>query len=81
MSRQQKTDSPCLGLQASVKTGLAEHHRIATGIAHRFEELARGATGNRDHAAFLPGIADRLQKSSAGFPKPNRSWWQRLFGQ
>jgi hypothetical protein len=29
-----------------------------------------------------PGsIADRLQKSSAGFPKPARSWWQRLFGQ
>jgi hypothetical protein len=27
------------------------------------------------------GIADRLQKSSAEFPRPNRSWWQRLFGQ
>ena len=26
-------------------------------------------------------IAERLQKSSAGFPKPARSWWQRLFGQ
>jgi hypothetical protein len=27
------------------------------------------------------GIAERLQKSSADFPKPSRSWWQRLFGQ
>ena len=26
-------------------------------------------------------IAERLQKSSADLPKPNRSWWQRLFGQ
>jgi hypothetical protein len=27
-----------------------------------------------------PGsIAERLQKSSAGIPKPPRSWWQRLF--
>jgi hypothetical protein len=25
------------------------------------------------------GIAERLQKSSADFPKPARSWWQRLF--
>ncbi len=27
------------------------------------------------------GLADRLQKSSADYPRPNRSWWQRLFGQ
>jgi hypothetical protein len=26
-------------------------------------------------------VAERLQKSSADFPKPARSWWQRLFGQ
>jgi hypothetical protein len=26
-------------------------------------------------------IAERLQKSSADFQKPARSWWQRLFGQ
>jgi hypothetical protein len=24
-------------------------------------------------------LAERLQKSSADFPKPARSWWQRLF--
>jgi len=27
------------------------------------------------------GIAERLQKSSADCPRPNRSWWKRLFGQ
>jgi hypothetical protein len=25
------------------------------------------------------GIAERLQKSSADLPKPNRPWWQKLF--
>lgn len=28
-----------------------------------------------------PGIAERLQKSSADLPRPGRSWWQRLFGK
>lgn len=26
-----------------------------------------------------PGVAERLQKSVANEPKPERSWWQRLF--
>ena len=25
------------------------------------------------------GVAERLQKSSADFPKPARSWWKKLF--
>ena len=25
------------------------------------------------------GLAQRLQKSSADFPKPNRPWWLKLF--
>jgi len=28
-----------------------------------------------------PGIAERLQKSSADLPRPGRSWWKRLFGK
>lgn len=28
-----------------------------------------------------PGIAERLQKSSADLPRPGRSWWQKLFGK
>lgn len=31
------------------------------------------------HTATPAGIAERLQKSSADFPSPKRSWWQRLF--
>jgi hypothetical protein len=31
--------------------------------------------------AVPAAIAQRLQKSSADFPKPSRSWWQRLLGQ
>lgn len=31
------------------------------------------------HTATPGAIAQRLQKSSADFPKPSRPWWQRLF--
>ena len=34
-----------------------------------------------DQTAVPTAIAERLQKSSADFPKPARSWWKRLFGQ
>jgi len=42
------------------------------------EELLR-----HDAARTSPpaGLAERLQKSSADFPKPARPWWRRLFGQ
>jgi len=42
------------------------------------EELLR-----HDHAQTGPpaSLAQRLQKSSAEFPRPGRSWWKRLFGQ
>jgi hypothetical protein len=44
----------------------------------RVEDLLR-----HDAAGTSPpgSIAERLQKSSAGLPKPPRSLWQRLFGQ
>ena len=42
------------------------------------EELLRHDAGQVSAPA---GIAERLQKSSASFPKPSRPWWQRLFGQ
>ena len=42
------------------------------------EELLRHDAAQ---TAAPDAIAERLQKSSAGFPKPNRPWWQRLFGQ
>ncbi|MBC8096050.1 MAG: hypothetical protein H7Y43_09575 [Akkermansiaceae bacterium] len=27
-----------------------------------------------------PAIAQRLVKSAAGLPQPNRPWWKKLFG-
>ncbi len=40
------------------------------------EELLRFDAGQTSPPT---GLAQRLQKSSADFPKPNRSWWQKLF--
>lgn len=31
------------------------------------------------NTATPAAVAQRLQKSSADFPKPSRPWWQRLF--
>ncbi len=31
------------------------------------------------HAPVPPAVAERLQKSIEREPKPERSWWQRLF--
>lgn len=31
--------------------------------------------------AVPAAIAERLQKSTADFPRPSRSWWRRLFGK
>ena len=42
------------------------------------EELLRH---DASQTSVPTGIATRLQKSSAEFPRPNRSWWQKLFGQ
>ncbi|HWC60612.1 MAG TPA: hypothetical protein VHC44_13030 [Verrucomicrobiae bacterium] len=56
-------------------------HQSAQNAVQEFstvEELLR-----HDAAQTSPpsSIAQRLQKSSAEFPRPNRSWWQKLFGQ
>ena len=60
---------------------LAAQHQAAQNAVQEFstvEELLR-----HDVAQTTPpaSIAQRLQKSSADFPRPNRSWWQKLFGQ
>jgi hypothetical protein len=60
---------------------LAAHHQTTQNSVQEFstvEELLRHDAARTSAPA---SIADRLQKSSAGFPKPARSWWQRLFGQ
>ena len=40
------------------------------------EELLRHDAAQ---APVPPAVAERLQKSIANDPKPERSWWQRLF--
>lgn len=72
-----------------------QHKNFNSGEEH--EHVAQQQTANntaqefatvedllRYDAAQTPtpaGLAERLQKSSADFPKPSRSWWQRLFGK
>jgi hypothetical protein len=60
---------------------LAAQHQAAQNAVQEFstvEELLR-----HDTAQTVPpaSIAQRLQKSSAEFPRPGRSWWKKLFGQ
>ncbi|HEY9510838.1 MAG TPA: hypothetical protein VIV82_13340 [Verrucomicrobiae bacterium] len=46
------------------------------------QEFATAEELLRFDAASIPvpsTIAERLAKSSADIPKPNRSWWKRLF--
>jgi hypothetical protein len=60
---------------------LAAHHQATQNSGREFstvEELLRHDAAQTSAPA---SIAERLQKSSAWFPKPARSWWQRLFGQ
>jgi len=61
--------------------GLVVQHQAAQNSVQEFatvEELLRHDAAKTSAPA---NIAERLQKSSAGFPGPARSWWQRLFGE
>ncbi|HXT10711.1 MAG TPA: hypothetical protein VN873_04045 [Candidatus Angelobacter sp.] len=52
----------------------------AQNSAHEFanvEELLRHDAARTSAPA---SIEQRLQKSTADFPKPPKSWWKRLFG-
>jgi hypothetical protein len=60
---------------------LSAQHQSAQNTVQEFatvEELLRHDAAQTSVPTVL---ADRLQKSSADFPRPNRSWWQKLFGQ
>jgi hypothetical protein len=71
--------------QNNFESGMEHEHIVPTQSAQnsvrefaKVEDLLRHDAGR----TALPGsIAERLQKSSAGIPKPPRSLWQRLFGQ
>ena len=57
---------------------VAEQHSTQQGVQEfsTTEELLRFDAAN---IPVPPTIAQRLAKSSADIPKPNRSWWKRLF--
>jgi hypothetical protein len=60
---------------------VSAQHQSAQNTVQEFstvEELLRHDAGQ---TAVPAGLADRLQKSSAEFPRPNRSWWKKLLGQ
>ena len=60
---------------------LTGQHQLSHNSAQEFSTVEDLLRHDARQTSAPPGIAERLQKSSAGFPKPNRSWWQRLFGQ
>lgn len=51
-------------------------HDTATVEFATAEEMIRHDAAQ---APVPPAVAERLQKSIAQEPKPERSWWQRLF--
>jgi len=60
---------------------LAAHHQTTQNSVQEFSTVEELLRHDAKQTSAPGSIAERLQKSSAGFPKPNRSWWQRLFGQ
>ena len=60
---------------------LTGQHQLSHNSAQEFSTVEELLRADAARTATPASIADRLQKSSAGFPKPTRSWWQRLFGQ
>jgi hypothetical protein len=56
-------------------------HKAEQQQGFEFETADKLLQFDASHTKVPSGIAERLQKSSAGLPKPSRSWWQRLFGQ
>lgn len=59
-----------------------EHVSEQQSGQHAVQEFATAEELLRFDAANIPvpsTIAERLAKSSADLPKPNRSWWKRLF--
>lgn len=60
---------------------LTAQHQSAQNTIQEFATVEELLRHDAAQTSVPTGIADRLQKSSAEFPRPNRSWWQRLFGQ
>ena len=74
MKQQNKFDS-------QEEQNLAVPHQSAQNSVQEFSTVDELLKHDAARTSAPASIAERLQKSSAGFPKPARSWWQRLFGQ
>jgi hypothetical protein len=72
MKQHKKLDSE----QQQERLAAQQSTQNATQEFGSVEDLLRYDAGQTPAPATL---AERLQKSSADFPKPARSWWQRLF--
>ena len=60
---------------------LAAHHQTTQNSVQEFSTVEELLRHDASRTSAPESIAERLQKSSAGIPKPPRSLWQRLFGQ
>jgi len=60
---------------------LSAQHQSAQNTVQEFSTVEELLRADAAQTAVPAGLADRLQKSSADFPRPNRSWWKKLLGQ
>ena len=58
---------------------LPSEHQVTRNTAHEFATTEDLLRYDATQTTVPPGIAQRLQKSSADLPRPGRSWWKRLF--
>jgi len=63
-------------LQQTNAQQLNTQHQAVLEFASAEEVLRHDAA----HTPVPPAVAERLQKSIEGEPKPALCWWQRLFG-
>ena len=56
-------------------------HQSAQNTVQEFSTVEELLRHDAAQTSVPAGLAERLQKSSADFPRPNRSCWQRFGGQ
>jgi len=56
-------------------------HQSAQNSVQEFSTVEELLRHDAAQTAVPAGLVDRLQKASAEFPRPNRSWWKKLLGQ
>lgn len=67
-------------LTAEQQQQLDAAQQTSTQTAPEFSSVEEMLRHDAIHTPVPPQIAQRLQKSAADLPPPNRSWWKRLLG-